>query len=127
MLSQRPYCDRMVIYVQNQIQVHSEGKKICNVCNGKFKQTGSLKRHMVQIHNIKEGKVGNYEKKFKPDMTILENCTICGKEFHKYVLKKHLLTHEIEKVKCEYCPEEFKASMYTKHLTKIHRKTGNVS
>ncbi len=123
-LSQCPNCDKRVANVKDHMKVHSEGKKICKVCNGKFKQSGSLKRHMVQIHNIKEGKVGNYEKKFKPDMTILETCTICGKEFHKYVLKKHLLTHERELVKCEYCTEEIKASRYISHLTKVHRKTG---
>merc|ERR1711983_678933 len=71
-----------------------------------------------------EGPVGNYEKKYKPDTTILTSCNFCGKGFHKYALKYHLLTHEIEKVKCEYCPAEIKASAYTYHLVKAHRKTG---
>ena len=42
--------------------VHSEGNKICEVCNGKFKQNGSLKRHLVQIHNFVTGNIHKYHK-----------------------------------------------------------------
>ena len=119
-----PKCGKKVQKLKDHMRVHLEGKHICKVCDGKFKQGGSLKRHMVQIHNIMEGPVGNYKKKYKPDNTILTSCNVCRKGFHKYILKYHLLTHETEKVKCEFCSEEIKASMYTEHLAKVHRKTG---
>ena len=118
-----PKCDKRVTNLQNHMKVHSEGKEVCTVCSGKFKQSGSLKRHMVQIHNIIEGDIGNYQKKYE-DPKILENCNVCGKAYNKYALKKHMLIHETQTKKCEYCPENFKASVYIRHLMKAHKKTG---
>ena len=41
---------------------HKNEKSKCKHCGKDFVQSSSLKRHMVQIHKVLEGYIGNYDK-----------------------------------------------------------------
>ena len=103
---------------------HFKEKLICSVCEKSFTQTGSLKRHEVQVHKIIHGKRENYTKKYKQKYISMP-CDICNKILKsKSVLKQHMVIHTQEKAhKCDTCGKSFtQGGSLKRHEISAHRK-----
>ena len=100
-------CDKILLRqrYRDHKKEHFEEKLQCSMCDNKFIQSGSLKRHEVPIHRIINGKLGNYAKKYTKEIIsipynicnkILKGKT-CLKIICLYILKKSLssVIHEI--------------------------------
>ena len=90
--------------------VHQKPKYNCKHCETNFTQTGSLKRHMVQVHGVVEGKIGQYDKRKGNDKKEMHACKECNalileadSDFHMY--KEHGVknVNSIQKHYCTIC------------------------
>ena len=118
-----PVCSKYVYSLKEHMLVHKEGSKICKYCDSKFKQGGSLKRHVVQIHKIVEGNIGNYGKKYKGEIV---KCEICEKQMIKGSLKLHIREmHDgnrkvWERVECKECKKSLRIDSMKRHMNDVH-------
>ena len=106
-----PVCCKELVKaaLRQHLEIHTKEKsKKCEHCNKLFRQTGSLRRHIVQIHNIIEGDVKKYYMKYDSKEKAFP-CEICGKILScKVSLKRHNSIHTgLRSEKCNICDKTF--------------------
>ena len=111
--------------LKQHLQIHTKEKsKKCDHCDKLFRQSGSLRRHIVQIHNIIEGDVKKYYKKYDSKNKDFP-CRICDKILSsKASLKNHNLVHTgLKTERCNECDKSF-INNYAlqKHIQSSHVK-----
>ena len=82
--------------LDKHMQSHVDIKTIqCKICNSRFKEMSTYKRHVQMIHS-------KVSKKFL--------CNVCDKYFDsKFVLNRHMITHSRTSMfSCVYCHSNFK-------------------
>jgi len=87
----------------------------CNLCNKEYKTQKYLNKHMKLLHPERP-----YNKDIRP-----YTCTYpgCSKSFRQsQSLKDHMVSHDATlKVKCNFCHKEFKTQKYlNKHIELLH-------
>jgi len=94
------------IKLKKNLIVHSRDKYGCSYCGLRFTQSGSLSRHIRDVHS--GGK--SYE------------CTQCGKKFTRSGnLETHMLVHSGEKrYECTQCGKKFTKSCDLKSHLRVH-------
>ena len=97
---------------QHMQNVHDVGVvwKECGLCDSKFKQTGNLKRHMAIAHDVG---------------VVFHHCSLCDSKFkYKEVLQRHMLyVHDVGVVfhHCSLCDSKFKLKGNLKaHMAQVH-------
>ena len=109
-----PVCCKELVKagLKQHLEIHtSEKSKKCDHCNKRFRQSGSLRRHIVQIHNIIEGDVKKYYMKYESKNKDFP-CRICDKILSsKISLKHHNAVHTgLHTEKCDVCHKTFTTS-----------------
>ena len=121
-----PICCKELVKgaLKQHVEIHtSEKSKKCDHCNKMFRQTGSLKRHIVQVHKIIEGDVKKYYMKYDSEKYF--PCQICDKILSsKISLKYHNMVHTGMKTeKCIECDKTFiRKYDLQKHIESSHIK-----
>eukprot|EP00092_Neocalanus_flemingeri_P029541 GFUD01032084.1.p1 GENE.GFUD01032084.1~~GFUD01032084.1.p1 ORF type:complete len:464 (-),score=93.06 GFUD01032084.1:57-1448(-) len=99
----------VVVIEGTKIERNAEGLFSCSSCSKVFKTPADIKRHVV-VHT----KQKNHQ------------CNICMKSFgYKYVLERHLHTHNPADIHCPKCDKKFShQSNLEIHLKRIHEQAG---
>ena len=111
--------------LKQHLLIHTTKKnKKCQHCEKVFRQIGSLRRHEVQIHNIIDGDVKKYYKKYVKKGGVFP-CQICGKQYtSKHALKIHNLSHAGGMTEqCDQCEKKFNyKDALKRHIESCHMK-----
>ena len=90
-------------------EIHKETKYDCQFCGKMFTQTGSLKRHIVQVHGVNDANNQKYKAKVPKKSCKIFDCGVCGKTFASpQILTSHKITHTtVKPYPCKICQKSF--------------------
>lgn len=108
---------------------HSTDLKFkCTDCNDRFRTEVHLSRHVVRVHENRNGIFNKISQSSIDDEEVLDACQYCGQEFSgsKYRYERHMiLMHEKEVGRiysCDICPKKFVFLKSLKYHVEVHRK-----